>query len=189
MFLDMAALHRVAFGLTNRSKLREFFTPFSIEQHFASSTRLVCTRPMKMEHAHPTQVAAIPFRWENSGVHVLLVTSRETRRWVLPKGWPAKKLRPHESAAREALEEAGVLGRVRETDVGRYQYLKRLSDRSILCSVVLFPLEVTEQLATWKEKGQRELAWTTPDAAALMVDEPDLATILRKFPGLVDRDA
>lgn len=144
---------------------------------------------MKMDLVQPIQFAAIPFRRDAEGLRVLLVTSRETRRWVLPKGWPAKKLPPHESAAREALEEAGVIGTVSERAAGEYLYFKRMRDHFVLCSVMLYPLEVTGQLAAWKEKGQRELAWMSPDEAALLVDEPDLATILRELPGLVDRDA
>jgi 8-oxo-dGTP pyrophosphatase MutT (NUDIX family) len=163
----------------------------SIASLFAVFFSVLIAEPgptMKMEIVQPIQFAAIPFRREPGGVHVLLVTSRETRRWVLPKGWPAKRLPPHESAAREALEEAGVRGVVSERPAGEYVYFKRMRDHFMLCSVLLYPLEVTEQLATWKEKGQRELAWTTPENAALMVDEPDLGTILRTFPGLVDRD-
>jgi 8-oxo-dGTP pyrophosphatase MutT (NUDIX family) len=144
---------------------------------------------MKMDLAQPIQFAAIPFRRDAGGLRVLLVTSRETRRWVLPKGWPAKKLPPHESAAREALEEAGVIGTVSERAAGEYLYFKRMRGHFVLCSVMLYPLEVTGQLVAWKEKGQRDLAWMSPDEAALLVDEPDLATILRELPGLVDRDA
>jgi 8-oxo-dGTP pyrophosphatase MutT (NUDIX family) len=143
---------------------------------------------MKMDLAQPVQFAAIPFQRDAEGLRILLVTSRETKRWVLPKGWPAKKLAPHESAAREALEEAGVRGRPIARAAGEYIYFKRMRDHFVLCSVMLYPLEVTEQLATWKEKGQREFAWMRPDEAALLVDEPDLATILRDFPGLIDQD-
>jgi 8-oxo-dGTP pyrophosphatase MutT (NUDIX family) len=137
---------------------------------------------MKMDHPLPVQFGVIPFRREPDGLRILMVTSRETRRWVLPKGWPIKGLKPHESAAREALEEAGVVGRIGRKPVGEYAYCKRMTEHFVLCSVRLYPLEAHAQAATWKEKGQRELGWFTPIEAADRVDEPGLATILREFP-------
>lgn len=140
---------------------------------------------MKMDHPLPVQFAALPYRRGEDGVRVLLVTSRETQRWVLPKGWPIKNLKPHDSAAREAFEEAGLRGKVRKKPIGEYTYFKRLTEHFVLCAVRVYPLEVMEQVDTIKEQGQRQLGWFTPEQAALLVDEPALASLLREAPTLL----
>lgn len=129
------------------------------------------------------QIAALPFRMGAEGrPEVLLVTSRETGRWIVPKGWPMKNLKPHEAAAQEAYEEAGVRGAISKQAIGRYVYWKRKSNHFILCHVDVFPLRVTEQLATWREKGQRETRWFTPEDAAYHILEPDLAALILRLP-------
>lgn len=121
------------------------------------------------------QVAALPVRRTADGsLRVLLVTSRETRRWIVPKGWLVKGMRQHEAAALEALEEAGVAGRISRKPVATYLYWKRHADRSELCEVHVHLLEVDEHLDDWREKGQRELIWLSPEEAAAIVDEPGL---------------
>ncbi len=127
------------------------------------------------------QFAALPFRIESSNLQILLITSRESRRWVIPKGWPIPGLRPREVAAREALEEAGLVGRiVGKRSIGSYHYSKRLPDnREVLCRVKVFLLSVDHQLEDWLEKAQRDYRWMTPQRAAYMVDERGLAEILR----------
>lgn len=126
------------------------------------------------------QVAALPVRRADDGsVRVLLVTSRESRRWIVPKGWLVKGMKQHEAAALEALEEAGVKGRISRKPVARYRYWKRLAGRSEFCEVLVHLLEVDEHLDSWREKGQRELIWLTPAAAADLVDEPGLCEAIR----------
>ncbi len=142
---------------------------------------------MKMDHPLPVQFAAVPYRWIGDDLRVLLVTSRETQRWVLPKGWPMKNLKPHEAAEREALEEAGVRGRVNKTCLGEYSYFKRMPGHFLMCAVRVYPLEVREQLSQWKEKGQRRQEWFTPERAAELVEEPGLAAILKDLPSLIER--
>ena len=128
------------------------------------------------------QYAALPFRWGADGLEMLLITSRETRRWVLPKGWPMKGLKPPAAAKREAFEEAGVVGRVVKKPVGRYEYQKRLRTGAVVtCAVDVFPLRVQAQREEWPEMGQREMRWFTPEGAAGAVDEPGLAEILLRF--------
>jgi 8-oxo-dGTP pyrophosphatase MutT (NUDIX family) len=133
-----------------------------------------------------TQFAALPFRYsEAGGIEVLLITSRETRRWVIPKGWPIKGLSPARSAAREAFEEAGLEGVVSDRSIGSFQYRKRMRDgTSVACDVDVFPLEVTRQHESWPEQGQRDIQWFGAKEAAAAVDEPELARMLRSF-GLV----
>ena len=128
------------------------------------------------------QVAAIPFRLNDRGeLEVMLVTSRGTRRFIVPKGWPMKGLKDRDAAAREAYEEAGVLGRISDKPAGRYTYWKRMSDHFTLCEVKLYLLEVEQQLDSWAEQHQRDLHWFTLADAADIVDEPELSTAIRKL--------
>jgi 8-oxo-dGTP pyrophosphatase MutT (NUDIX family) len=129
-----------------------------------------------------TQVAALPYRTNEAGhPEILLVTSRETRRWVIPKGWPMKDRADHHAAAQEAFEEAGVTGQVAALAVGAYRYWKRRRNRADLCQVNVYPLEVREQLEDWPEQGERQRTWFTREEAADRVDEPELRQILRSF--------
>lgn len=135
--------------------------------------------------AAATQYAALPFQVTAGGLQILLITSRETQRWVIPKGWPIRGLRPREVAAREAFEEAGLVGMiVGKRSIGSYHYSKRLMDnRERLCRVKVFLMAVDRQLDDWPEKEQREQRWVEPIKGAQMVDEGGLAEILRSaFP-------
>ncbi len=129
------------------------------------------------------QYAALPLAMGDEGqTLVMLVTSRETRRWVIPKGNPEKGLAPHELAAKEAYEEAGLVGEVGREPVGRYRYLKRLrGEKTVPCEVEVFPLAVERQLDDWPEKGQRETRWFPPAEAATLVGEGGLVTLLLRL--------
>jgi 8-oxo-dGTP pyrophosphatase MutT (NUDIX family) len=133
------------------------------------------------------QYAALPYRRNsNLDLEVLLVTSRETRRWVIPKGWRVQKLAPHKSAAREAMEEAGLVGTIGKRSIGSYRYGKRLSTGSVIpCQVMVFPLKVSKQLTSWLEKDQRRTKWFKPGAAAKAVKEPELRAIIRDLSSLL----
>jgi 8-oxo-dGTP pyrophosphatase MutT (NUDIX family) len=133
------------------------------------------------------QYAALPYRTPDA-LEVLLITSRETGRWVLPKGWPMKGKKPHVCAAREALEEAGVKGRVGKSAIGCYRYVKRLPENgTIPCSVDVYPLMVERQLKRWPEQGQRALAWFSAANAAALVDEGELASLIEAFAATLGR--
>ncbi|WP_428485920.1 NUDIX hydrolase [Rhodopila sp.] len=123
------------------------------------------------------------------GLRVLLLTSRETKRWVIPKGWPIRGLKPREVAAREAFEEAGLVGTiVGKRPVGSYHYSKQLIARpAVLCRVRVFLLSVDHQLEDWPEKAQREWCWVDPGRAAQMVTEGGLAEIIRDAFPLINR--
>jgi 8-oxo-dGTP pyrophosphatase MutT (NUDIX family) len=126
------------------------------------------------------QVAAIPFRLNERGnVEVMLVTSRTTRRFIVPKGWPMKGKSGRKAAAIEAQEEAGVLGRTLKQPAGTYSYWKRLANRFVRVDVIVYLLEVTEELAHWQEARRRQRAWLTPSEAATLIDEPDLSTLVK----------
>lgn len=128
-----------------------------------------------------TQYAALPYR-QGGVLEILLVTSRETGRWVIPKGWPMRSRTRREAAALEALEEAGVEGKVARQPVGEFEYVKILkSGESQACRVTVFSLEVLVQHETWREQDQRSTQWFGWEAAAAAVSEPGLTRIIRKF--------
>jgi len=128
------------------------------------------------------QYAALPFRrHSSSGTEVMLVTSRGTGRWIIPKGWPMKRKAPHAAAAREALEEAGVVGQIDKQPIGSFSHEKLLKKgETIVCDVQVFALEVTHQRKTWPEKGKRSVQWFSRAEAARTVREPVLRDIIRK---------
>lgn len=134
------------------------------------------------------QVAALPLAVVGGEVRVMLVTSRDTGRWVLPKGWPIRKLKPHEAAAREAWEEAGLRGDVGRRPIGVYRYDKRLDDRALPCEVSVYPMSVAEEDADWPERAQRQRRWMSPAQAALAVEEGGLAALLLDIAGLDPED-
>ncbi len=135
--------------------------------------------PGKRAERRGKQCAALPFSWDEGELRILLVTSRETHRWVLPKGWKEKRLAPHALAAKEAFEEAGIVGEVGRRPIGRYDYLKRgPRDRVIPCSVRVFPLRVERLLDDWPERRQRQRRWFSPAEAATAVEEDGLVALL-----------
>lgn len=127
------------------------------------------------------QFAALPYR-RDGGLEVMLVSSRETRRWVLPKGWPMKGKKPHAVAAIEALEEAGLLGKIGKKPIGSYHYIKRMPNGATLaCEVDVFPFRVQKQRKNWRERDQRMTSWFDAKEAAHLVDEPELCELLLGF--------
>ena len=128
------------------------------------------------------QVAALAVRNDAEGqVRVLLMTSRDTKRLVVPKGWPMKDRADYSAAETEAKQEAGVVGRVHKKPIGSYDYWKRLTDHFVFCRVKVFLLEVERQLATWKERDQRQIEWFEIEDAADLVDEPGMSAIIREL--------
>jgi uncharacterized protein len=129
------------------------------------------------------QIAALPYRVAADGqVSIMLVTSRETRRWVIPKGNLMKGLTQPEAAAREAFEEAGLHGIVDPLPAGTYHYDKRRRNgttRPVL--VTVYPLAVSSQADRWPEQGERMARWCTPGEAAALVEEPELSSLLAGF--------
>ena len=128
------------------------------------------------------QAGAIPYAVAGRQVAVLLVTSRRTGRWIFPKGGLMEGLLPHESAAREALEEAGVEGEVLDTPLGTWRTIKRRGVRVKPIEVDMFPLRVTRQLDNWEEQSQRRRHWAGLREAQQLLRDPylaDLAMMLR----------
>lgn len=125
------------------------------------------------------QVACLCWRLKKGRVEVLLVTSRETRRWVTPKGWPIAGLAPEAAAEREAWEEAGALGKVSPEVLGRFAYHKVLRDGSAReCHVTVFPLRVRELKGRFPERKERRRKWFPAQEAAGLVQEPGLSALL-----------
>ncbi len=113
-------------------------------------------------------------------VMILLITSRDTGRWVLPKGNLMFGISRHRVAAREAEEEAGVRGTIARKPLGRFPYRKwRSAKRFEMAKVDVFALKVSKELSSWKEQGQRERRWFTREEAAEVVDEPELRLLIR----------
>ncbi|WP_375175310.1 NUDIX hydrolase [Pseudooceanicola sp.] len=128
------------------------------------------------------QYAALCYRVVNDKVRVLLITSRGTKRWIVPKGWPMSRKAPHEAALTEAAEEAGVIGRVRKEPIGHYTYYKVLDDgQEVPCVGTLFPVRVRLLRAEYPEANERDRKWFSRKKAAKKVDEPDLAALIREF--------
>lgn len=130
------------------------------------------------------QFGVLPWREsKKAGLEILLVTSRETRRWIVPKGWPIKGLRPAASAAQEAYEEAGLRGTTGTRALGTYMYDKRLVEKhtTVPCEVTVYPMQVRRQEATWPEQSERRVRWFSPDAAIAAVMEDGLKAIIRDF--------
>jgi 8-oxo-dGTP pyrophosphatase MutT (NUDIX family) len=129
------------------------------------------------------QVAALPWRISADGRReILMITSRETRRWVIPKGGRMAGKTDPQAAAVEAMEEAGVQGEIEQTAIGAFRYAKRLrSGDTRNCVVAVFPLKVLIQLGAWPEAAERERRWMELEEAAGSVMESDLAELIRGF--------
>ena len=125
------------------------------------------------------QVAALPVRFDADGMaEILMITSRGTGRWIIPKGWPMRGRKMHEAAAREALEEAGITGKIGKKPIGRYTYEKQFKRHSDHCEVIVYPLAFERQLPVWREQGQRLIGWFPVPEAAARVQEPGLRDII-----------
>ncbi|MDQ7070872.1 MAG: NUDIX hydrolase [Rhodobacterales bacterium] len=129
-----------------------------------------------------TQFAALCYRIKNKKPEILLITSRGSKRWIIPKGWPMDGKTPGESALQEAWEEAGVRGKVIERCLGLYSYSKVLTPKKDLpCVAIIYPIKVKSLKRSYPEVGQRQRKWFSPKKAAARVEEPELAQILKTF--------
>lgn len=125
------------------------------------------------------QCGALCWRENGSDVEILLVTSRETGRWVIPKGWPMDGKSLADSAAGEAWEEAGIRGVIHPTPVGSYRYVK--PERETELKVIVFSISVEKVSKRFPESKQRTRRWFTPEQAAARVAEPALAALIAAF--------
>jgi 8-oxo-dGTP pyrophosphatase MutT (NUDIX family) len=128
--------------------------------------------------AESQQVAALPLRLRAGRLEVCLVTTRTTRRWTIPKGWPMKGIKDHLAAGIEAEQEAGLRGKAGKRAIGSYLYWKRFEDRFELVRVTVFRFDVEDTLPSFREQDQREVRWFPIEEARELVDEPGLAAII-----------
>lgn len=125
------------------------------------------------------QVAALPIRRDASGdLQVLLVTSRETCRWVIPKGWPWSDRADHLAAGEEAWEEAGVRGTLDPDVIGTFHYDKRRRNDMLPITVSVYLLTVETISDKWPESHERKRAWFSVAEAAQSIEEPELRAII-----------
>lgn len=129
------------------------------------------------------QVAALPWRVDKDGkLRILLVTSRTNGKWMLPKGWLMDGRAPHEAAAIEAQEEAGVVGQANHVPIGTFHYIKLFNDGgSAPAQATVFPVKVTSELKKWDEKKERSRRWMRPKEASKRAFEPDLKRFLSEL--------
>lgn len=129
-----------------------------------------------------TQYAALCWRLHRGRPEILLITSRDTGRWVIPKGWPMPDRSPSGAATREAWEEAGVEGIAAEPALGVFHYDKVLRRAPAHpCRVEVFSLEVQALTEQYPEHGQRRRKWFSPEKAARKVAEPELRELILGF--------
>lgn len=128
------------------------------------------------------QIGALPWRKGEAGLEVLMVTTRTTQRWVIPKGWPMKGLSDADAAATEAFEEAGVEGRIAQEPFGSFSYSK-ISDsgKPRVATVSVFPLEVTREFLNWPEEAERTRKWYPAAHAAEIAGDAELVDLLGRF--------
>lgn len=130
-----------------------------------------------------TQFAAICYRVLRDKPEVLLISSRRSRRWIIPKGWPMDGKTPTECAMAEAWEEAGVIGRVHPRCLGLFSYLKEMDEgeANLPCVAMVYAVRVKSLSKDYPEANERQRRWFRPKRAAERVDEPELAHLLQKF--------
>lgn len=147
-------------------------------------------RPLRLSGALKretrTQFAAIPFRVvkkkAGDAIEVLLVSSRDSGRWIIPKGWPIDGMTPADAAAHEVWEEAGARGKVYDTCLGLYSYDKWLDEEmSLPVIVAVFALKVETLDDSYPEAEERKRKWVSLKKAAARVEEPELKTIFDSF--------
>jgi 8-oxo-dGTP pyrophosphatase MutT (NUDIX family) len=128
------------------------------------------------------QFGVLPWRRTPDGVQVLLVTTRNTRRWIVPKGWPETGRTPQECAAQEGYEEAGVKGAVTGESIGAFSHRKQLkSGQMVTCRIRVYSMEVSDVADDWPEKSARETKWCLVAEALTLVDDPGLRRLIAKF--------
>lgn len=130
-------------------------------------------------HRKRVQYGALPYRFVNGDIEVLLVTSRSSGKWIVPKGWPGIGMTPAQSAAREAMEEAGAIGQPDTRPLGTFPHVKSLNNLAV--EVEVYPLLVSRELADWDERGQRKREWFFQAQAAEAVSNPKLSILIRDW--------
>lgn len=141
--------------------------------------------PITIQASHKSDVrsqfSALCFQLRRGKSEILLITSRRTGRWIVPKGWPIDGLTPAASAAQEAWEEAGVTGQAYDQCLGLYSYSKLVGGEGLPIVTMIYPVKVESLADTFPEEGQRIRKWFSPKTAANLVAEPELSRIINDF--------
>lgn len=150
--------------------------PLESWRGFVENIGLMVARPA------PLQYAALCHRIADGDLQILLITSRDSRRWIIPKGWAIKNLTDSGSAAREAYEEAGAIGRINPVPIGTYKYRKWLRGGfPVYCDIRVYSMEVDQLVESYPELGQRKRRWFGKNEAVLKVKEPHLRDLISGF--------
>ncbi len=120
------------------------------------------------------QSGVIPYRIIDGQIEVLLITSSTKKRWIIPKGMVEPFMTPQASAAKEAWEEAGIVGQVTNTPIGAYEYHKYGG----ICRVEVFLLQVETVLKDWPEAKVRRREWLSISKAIKRIQNAELKSIL-----------
>jgi 8-oxo-dGTP pyrophosphatase MutT (NUDIX family) len=146
-------------------------------KRIASNLRLMVQRPPRQQYA------ALCYRTKKNGEpEVLVATSRDTGRWVIPKGWPMENRKSHQVAEQEAFEEVGVKGKAEKAAFGFYHYNKGLDNGlKVPVRVQVHLLKVEDCVKNFKEKGARRIEWVSCQEAAERVNEPELKILMLQF--------
>ncbi|MFQ3302537.1 MAG: 8-oxo-dGTP pyrophosphatase MutT (NUDIX family) [Planktomarina sp.] len=145
-------------------------------------TQLPLSIETKRKRNARSQFGALCYRVTDGKIQILLISSRRTKRWILPKGWPENGMTPGESAANEAMEEAGVTGMLNERPLGVYCYEKNVANgENYPCIVTIYALKVKKTWADYPEKSERRRKWFGRKGAAKRVFEPELALLIKSF--------
>lgn len=132
-----------------------------------------------------SQFAALVYRVKSGEVQFLLITSRRSGRWIIPKGWPMLGMKPADAAAQEAWEEAGVIGTASDTCLGLYSYYKQRDnskkDVTLPCLAMVYPVKALKLKTDYPEAGQRRRKWVSRKKATKMIQEPELIQIIKTF--------
>ncbi|MFE0759260.1 NUDIX hydrolase [Inquilinus sp. NPDC058860] len=127
------------------------------------------------------QVGALPVRFDENGtLEVLLITSRRSRKWIIPKGNPMKRLAPHHAAAREAFEEAGAIGAIEGRSRGHYRHRTRKARRQFHCRVAVYVMAVEKRLERFPEQDERAVRWFTVDDARSVIRNRRLRELIAR---------
>jgi phosphohistidine phosphatase len=132
---------------------------------------------MKKPNYYYKQSAVIPYRYNGKKLEVLLITSRKRKRWIVPKGIIEPSLTPQESALKEAIEEAGIKGKVSKEMIGSYDFLKWGNS----CEVKVYLMEVEKSMDKWEEDF-RDRKWVDVEKAMELIDQPELIKLVKRLP-------
>lgn len=154
-----------------------------VQPNILNGTLVAADKKIVVDGTHFLQVGALVYRLHKGAVEFLLITSRGTGRWIIPKGWPIPGRTLSQAALQEAYEEAGVRGIAETISIGSYQYTKTdmPNGENGNFTVDVFAVLYSHQEKKWPERGQRIFEWVSPNEAANRVVEPQLKKLLLEY--------